>query len=189
MELITQAEYARRRGVAKSAVAKAVKEGRITLINGKIDPAVADIQWQQNTRARADSGRSGAEAGEVLSLAPEAAPAALDSGALGLETGREKENYLALRTRREQAAVEREERENAKEAGLLVERVAVQRGTFDAFRAFRDAVMSTPPRAAAKVVGLADSREIERVITDELRGALLAAEARLRDQLPQAEGG
>ncbi|WP_289241706.1 hypothetical protein [Delftia sp.] len=56
MELVTQAEYARRRGVAKSAVAKAVKEQRIALIDGKIDPAVADIQWQQNTRARADSG-------------------------------------------------------------------------------------------------------------------------------------
>ena len=36
VELITQAEYARRRGVAKSAVAKAVAEGRITLINGKV---------------------------------------------------------------------------------------------------------------------------------------------------------
>ena len=58
VELITQAEYARRRGVAKSAVAKAVAEGRITLINGKVDPAVADIQWAQNTRTRADSGRA-----------------------------------------------------------------------------------------------------------------------------------
>lgn len=57
VELITQAEYARRRGVAKSAVAKAVAERRITLIEGRIDPSVADIQWERNTRARADSGR------------------------------------------------------------------------------------------------------------------------------------
>ena len=60
MDLITQAEYARRRGVAKSAVAKAVKEGRIALIDGKIHAALADLQWAQNTRARADSGRAGA---------------------------------------------------------------------------------------------------------------------------------
>jgi hypothetical protein len=58
VELITQAEYARRRGVAKSAVAKAVAERRITLIEGRIDPSVADIQWERNTRARADSGRA-----------------------------------------------------------------------------------------------------------------------------------
>lgn len=59
--LITQAEYARRRGVAKSAVTKAVSERRITLIDGKIDPVVADIQWERNTRARADGGRSTTE--------------------------------------------------------------------------------------------------------------------------------
>ena len=57
-ELITQSEYARRRGVAKSAVAKAVSERRITLVDGKIDPVIADIQWQRNTRARGDSGKA-----------------------------------------------------------------------------------------------------------------------------------
>lgn len=60
-QLITQAEYARRRGVAKSAVAKAVSEKRITLIDGKIDPEFADFQWARNTRARADSGQPGGQ--------------------------------------------------------------------------------------------------------------------------------
>ena len=59
VQLISQADYARLRGVAKSAVAKAVKQNRITLIDGKIDPAVADFQWERNTRARADSGSKG----------------------------------------------------------------------------------------------------------------------------------
>ncbi len=61
--LISQSEYARRRGVAKSAVAKAVAEGRITLIDGKVNEQVANIQWEQNTRARADSGRASASQG------------------------------------------------------------------------------------------------------------------------------
>ena len=99
VELITQAEYARRRGVAKSAVAKAVKEGRITLLGGKIDPAVADIQWQQNTRARADSGRAGAslpiEQGGGQSAA-ENAPQAPDSQAAAPG-----DDYQSLRVRRE----------------------------------------------------------------------------------------
>ena len=70
-ELITQSEYARRRGVAKSAVAKAVSERRITLVDGKIDPVIADIQWQRNTRARGDSGKA--------STAPDAMPQMLTS--------------------------------------------------------------------------------------------------------------
>ena len=181
VELITQAEYARRRGVAKSAVAKAVKEGRITLIDGKIDPAVADIQWAQNTRARADAGRPASEQAERVGDAPQAAnnaSQAPDSASTA------KDDYQALRVRREMAAVEREERENAKEAGLLVSRTAARTGVFDAFRALRDEILSAPQRAAPGVVGLGDTRDIERVFTEELRKAFENAEKRMRGFLP-----
>lgn len=181
INLISQAEYARRRGVAKSAVAKAVKEGRITLIDGKIDPAVADIQWAQNTRARADAGRPASDSGEVMGDAPQAAnnaPQAPDSAPTA------KDDYQTLRVRRETAAVEREERENLKEAGLLVSRSAVRTGVFDAFRALRDEILSTPQRAAPAVVGLGDTRDIERVFTDELRKAFENAEKRMRAFMP-----
>lgn len=181
INLISQAEYARRRGVAKSAVAKAVKEGRITLIDGKIDPAVADIQWAQNTRARADAGRPASEQAEGMGDAPQAAnnsPQAPDSASTA------KDDYQALRVRREIAAVEREERENAREAGLLVSRSAVRTAVFDAFRALRDEILSAPQRAAPAVIGLGDSRDIERVFTDELRKAFTNAEKRMRDYLP-----
>lgn len=182
VELVTQAEYARRRGVAKSAVAKAVKEQRITLIDGKIDPAVADIQWQQNTRARADSGRAGAslpiEQGGGRTLA-ENAPQGQDAAAAAPN-----DDYQSLRVRRERASVEREERENAREAKLLVAREAAWRGVFDAFRALRDEAMGVPQRAAPQLVGLADSRAIERIIHDEMIKAFGAAERRLQGVLP-----
>ena len=182
VELITQAEYARRRGVAKSAVAKAVAEKRITLINGKIDPAVADIQWAQNTRARADSGRAAAPnavAQGQATLTDESTP----DGRENAPAAAEGDDYQSLRVRRERAAVESAERENAKEAGRLVEREPVKRAAFDAFRALRDAVMSIPPRAAAKVVGMADARDIERAFTEELRAAFEMAEGRLLERL------
>lgn len=182
VELITQSEYARRRGVAKSAVARAVREGRITLINGRVDQAVADIQWAKNTRARADSGRStalAATAGATPALLPENAATAPDLPA-GVQAD---DDYQSLRVRRERAQLETAERENAKAAGQLVEREAVERGTFDTFRALRDAIMSTPVRAAAKAVGLADTRDIERVFTAELRQAFDDAEARLMQHL------
>ena len=50
MPLISQAEFARSRGVSPAAVCYAVKSGRINLIDGKIDPEVADIQWAKNTK-------------------------------------------------------------------------------------------------------------------------------------------
>lgn len=182
LDLITQAEYARRRGVAKSAVAKAVKEGRITLIDKKVHAALADLQWAQNTRARADSGRAGAflpiEQGVGEGEAKNA-PQGPDSACAA--SG---DDYQSLRVRRERASVEREERENAREAGRLVEREAAWRGVFDAFRALRDEVMGVGQQAAPLLVGLADSREIERLINEELRKAFAIAEQRLQRALP-----
>ena len=183
VELITQAEYARRRGVAKSAVAKAVAEGRITLINGKVDPAVADIQWAQNTRTRADSGRATTTiASEArLPLADAAvAPSAPDSTPPA-------SGYADYRAMREKADAEMAVRANLKDAGLLVERAHVQRGTFDVVRAFRDSVMVIGQRAAPRCIGLADSREIEHVIVDETRKALEGFEARMAALLPNKE--
>lgn len=62
-KLVTQKEYAVLRGCAPSAVTRAVKEGRITLvlIAGKkmVDVALADRQWAQNSRARGDSRSAG----------------------------------------------------------------------------------------------------------------------------------
>lgn len=42
MELISQREYARRRGVAPSLINRHVKEGKIKLVDGKINPVQAD---------------------------------------------------------------------------------------------------------------------------------------------------
>ena len=184
VELISQADYARRRGVAKSAVAKAVKEKRITLIDGKIDPAVADIQWAQNTRARVDGGRSGAS---QQSLNVEVASAASDAPE-GPELAIAPDAYQALRIRRERATVETVERENLKAAGLLIDREAAARSVFDALRALRDSIMAAPQRASAKVLGLSDVREIERVFVDELRNSFATAEARLLEKFPKPEG-
>ena len=44
-------QYAKHRGVSDSAVRKAVKTGRITLDDDdKIDPNIADVDWEKNTQ-------------------------------------------------------------------------------------------------------------------------------------------
>ena len=88
---------------------------------------------------------------------------------------------------REKADAEMAVRANLKDAGLLVERAQVQRGTFDVVRAFRDSVMVIGQRAAPRCIGLADSREIEHVIVDETRKALEGFEARMAALLPNKE--
>ena len=185
VRLLSKAAYARHRGCDEKAVRKAIQEGRISTIDGKIDPEVADIQWAKNTRARADSGRtaapSGLGEGEGPSSAPEAPGAPADGSAA------DQDEYRTLRTRRERSEVERSERENLKEARLLVERHAVERGAYDVVHATRDALMAVGPRAAPKCIGLADARDIERVITDEIRRALEGFESRLLAILPAKE--
>lgn len=183
VRLLSKAAYARHRGCDEKAVRKAIAEGRISTIDGKIDPEVADIQWAKNTRARADSGRTvavaGVEAGQGIP-GPSEAPGAPESGPGA-------PGYADYRAIREKADAEMAQRANLKDAGLLVERSRVERGTFDVVRAFRDAVMAIGQRAAPRCIGLADARDIEHVITDETRKALEGFEARLAALLPPKE--
>lgn len=194
VQLITKSAYARHRGCDEKAVRKAVAEGRISEIDGKIDPAVADIQWAQNTRARADSrGKAAPNAsqqGNVLgtdekpATAPDSRPATgAAAGQGGTETG-----YHDFRTRRESAEAERAEMEVAKMAGRLVDREATERAVFDSFRALRDAVFSAPARCGPKLLGMNDIRDIEHVISEELRKAFEGWEAQMLERLEPKDG-
>ena len=191
VQLLTVSAYARQRGCDEKAVRKAIAENRITAIPAadgrrRIDPAVADIQWAQNTRARADSGRTALAApvgsGGSGVMASDA-PGAPESGASA-----DQPSYSDYRARTEKATAERAERENMREAGRLVENDRVKRGIYDSYRALRDAAMAVGQRAAPRCVGMGDARDIEHVISDELRKAFEGWEQRMLDMLPKEEG-
>lgn len=190
VQLMTVSAYARHRGCDEKAVRKAISENRITAMaaaDGKrrIDPAVADIQWAQNTRARADSGRVGVASavGQAGGGATSSeSPMAPESGAAA-----DQPNYSDYRARTEKATAERAERENMREAGRLVENDRVKRGIYDSYRALRDAAMAVGQRAAPRCVGMGDARDIEHVISDELRKAFEGWEQRMLDMLPEQE--
>lgn len=193
VQLLTVSAYARHRGCDEKAVRKAIAENRITAIadaSGKrrIDPAVADIQWAQNTRARADSVRTGAAPAASQPTVPSAAVAA--PGEVLGETGPQdgQPNYADYRARTEKATAERAERENMREAGKLADTAQVKRGIYDSYRALRDAAMAVAQRAAPKCIGMGDARDIERVISDELRKAFEGWEQRMLDMLPEEDG-
>lgn len=182
----SQASYARHRACSRAAVSKAVRNGWISAAIGAaglIDFEYADILWARNARSRIDSGKTsepqstppGRAAGTETEQGAASAPGASDG------------NYNDLRIRRERASVEREERENAKEAGKLIDRESTERAIFDAFRQLRDAIISAAPRAAPKVIGLSDTRDIESTIIRELRQAFEGWEVRMLDRLPAKE--
>jgi hypothetical protein len=193
-ELLSKSEYARRRGCAPSAVTKAIKEGRISLIGDKINPRLADLEWAENTRARADSGarapRSPVEAsGMAQAVAPIAeAPPALPAadGEAPAAAAQGESGYHEHRRRREAAEAERAELETARMAGRLVELERAERGTFEAFRELRDAAFAAIKSQARRIHGLTEVREIEVALEDELRGVFSGWEERMQQRLAEA---
>ena len=144
----TISQYARHRGCDEKAVRKAIAEGRITAVetDGRkmIDAAVADIQWAQNTRARADNRKQGQKAAAA--------------------TPAEEASYAAVRTRREAAEAQRAELALAKELGNVIEREPAVTAVFTAFRALRDGGLVIGRKLAANVAAMHDAREVQAAI-------------------------
>jgi hypothetical protein len=118
-QFMTQAAYSRHRGVSRSAVAKAVTDGRIVLIDGRIDPAIADAQWQNNTRARSQGNHKGVG---------DDPPEALD--------------YGSARARREHAEATMAELQLAEKTGSLLNRRGVELAMDTGIRTLRDAAVN-----------------------------------------------
>jgi hypothetical protein len=191
VKLVSQAEYARHRGVSEAAVSKAVSQRRITLTpDGLIDPLAADAQWARNTRVRAGSGQSG---GAALGAAPGAvsAPVAGRSGALAdaaagvaaLESaarGRELEvdkkpgddDYWQSRGRREKAEAERSELELGKLKGELIEVSAVRGQIGAVLSSLREALMQIPARMSPVLAAEADASRVHEALSGEIHQAL-----------------
>ena len=158
---VTKSEYAKLRGCAPSAVTRAIKEGRITtvVIDGRelIEVAVADIQWQRNTRARVDSS------------ATTAAP--LASVIVANEVGRG-QSYEDARRRRELAEANIAEMQQAEMEGVLIRADAVRSAWAAKITGARDALLQIPSRLAPVLAAEADMAKVTALLEDELRQAL-----------------
>jgi hypothetical protein len=173
VELISYSAYARHRGCAKSAVSKAVSEGRISTIDGKIDAKVADMQWSLNTRARADS----KQADEPLDLAgvsqregegvQPSAPDERDDAPAG-KGGR----YMDSRAHREEFAAKNQELEYQIKAGKYVDAAELEAEIFKRERMVRDAMLGMCSKAAPELATISDAFELELRLTDFVRTAL-----------------
>jgi hypothetical protein len=168
VQLITKSAYARHRGCDEKAVRKAVNEGRISLIDGKIDPTVADIQWARNTRARvsqtsapANDAQQDIESGEALQASPGSSKSSDKAPA---DPG-----YMQFRSRREEADAQIAEMNAAKMKGTMLMRQDVDRAMFEIGREIRDRLAACARRIAAEVASIATAEGCEQVVDREHR--------------------
>jgi hypothetical protein len=140
------ADYAKHRGVSRQAVYKAIAEGRIQLTQGKIDRALADREWGENS----------APAGADVPDADPQAPAA---------------SYNQVRTlwqayRAQLARLEYEER-----AGRLVDADKVRATAFEEGRRIQEKLRALPERVGP-LLAMKSRADCTRILTLELRRLL-----------------
>lgn len=172
-ELITKSEYARRRGCDKSAVTRAVQNGWITEIDGKIDPVVADVQWAANARSRTDSRPATALGAQLAGVGSASAPA---PG----KPPQGEDNYFAARARRETAEAELSELKLQETLGQLVRADTVRAETARLAAALRESLLQLPARLTPILAAETDPAKLHDLLERELHqvlAQLTAAEA------------
>ena len=173
-ELVSLREYARRRGVSAMAVSKAAKAGRITLVDGKVDPSTADRDWQARTnpgqlahRAQAPGRQADPHTGHEV---PKADP---DEGHNGAESSNGKgasgAAYGHARAIREGYQARLAKIEYEKEVGTLVSADEVRASSFKLARTARDSLLSMPDRLAPVLAGESNQFEVHRIMSEEIR--------------------
>lgn len=196
--LLSQAEYARHRkqsglpGGSREAVRKAVDEGRIGLINGKIHPRLADEEWEKNTRARMSP--QAAAAGAAQDLVDQAAGAGVAAPAPSAppaptaqpvpDTG-----YTAARARREQAEADLAEMAARKQRGELVSWEDVARAGFEVGRDIRDAGESAVARLAPELANITSAEECADLLRRHHRALFEVLVKSWREKIGKVPGG
>lgn len=168
VKLMTQAEYATHRGVSAVAVHKAVKAQRISTIDGKIDPTVADIQWQANTRPRAVRPPAAA----LLTACADTTPTQQQHQQQQHPAGEPVDDYWVSRARREAAEAQIAEMKRGELEGTLIRTDALRQAWSKRIASTRDALLQIPARLAPVLAAESDMERVVTVLEDELRQAL-----------------
>ena len=174
MNLISQAQYAKLRGVSPAAVCIAVKEGRISLIDGKIDPVAANAQWDANTRPRINF--SSAESAPVPPVdgAPSLPDTAISQTLYDLQLARAKREY------HEANIAEMKERQRA---GQLVELRDVQLAYTTLAAQLRAAMERIPDKVATRLAAESNADAVHALLLAELDQCLMDM-ARMAEHIP-----
>jgi len=189
---MSRRQYASHRGVSHTAVAKAIKTGRISLdADGSIDPERADAQWAAQTDPSKQRGPNAtalgvstaantAAAQEALGDRKPVPRAALDSVNDTLRDadadpvpggGGGEVSFLRARMANEVLKAQTAKVKLAKMKDELVDRPRAMAMVFDLARRERDAWLNWPPRVAANMAAElgSDPHLVEQVLDKFLR--------------------
>lgn len=183
--------YAQHRGVSHTAVAKAIKAGRISVEpDGTIDPAKADAQWARNTlpsqnlnigatkpAAKVETPPVSTRVSIPVSTAPvSTAPVSTQVSTPPLETRAAAPDYQTSRAIREAYAARLAKLEFEERTGKLLNADEVKVKYFNLARLLRDRIQQIPrkvaPQIVAAVVAQPDQRVVEDLLMEAIREAL-----------------
>lgn len=166
--LVSQREYARRRGVSHVAVQRAVNSGRISTVGGKIDPDQADREWGENTDQSKPRNRITGRPKQLR--VPGEPPEPMDlGGAEGVHGGNgTSTGYATARAARELYQAQLAKLELDRKRGDLVRADEVRLGAFSMARKARDQLIALPERLASILAAAQTPQEVQRILEEEI---------------------
>ena len=182
---MTQAAYARHRGVTKQAINQAVREGRIPITQGKrINVAKADAAWAVNTSPTVGGDRRPTTPAAVppLPVSPSAPrvekpeadslPAEAPRSGGKADGPSDTQTLVSVKVRRELVAVEREEMDLACRRRQLLDASEVRKAIDTVTRDVRDKLLALPRSLAPGLAPAQPPAQVEATLSVELRRVL-----------------
>jgi hypothetical protein len=166
--LISQREYARRRGISHAAVQRALASGRISTVGGKIDPDVADREWRENTDPSKPRNRMTGRPRHRRASGQAETPMGLGETPDGPGQNGTAAGYAKARAARELYQAQLAKLELDRQRGILVRADEVKLGAFSMARKSRDQLMALPDRVAGLLAAVQDPAEVHRILEDEV---------------------
>ena len=163
--LVSQAEYARQRGVSRQYVGQMVAKGVIGLSGRKVDTEQAD--------AALAAFREPARPERRVKPAPQVStPVVLPTMAFPATAGDLPTLLLKSRIKSEVERAKLLEIKARVEAGKYVAVDDVKAAAFNRARVVRDALLNIPERLAAMLAAEGDERRVHQILVTEIRAAL-----------------
>lgn len=166
--LISQREYARRLGVSHTAVQVAIATGRISTIEGRIDPAAADREWRENTDQSKPRNRiTGAPRHRRKPDEPPQ-PMRLIAGMDVEDNPAAVAGFARARAARELYQAQLAKIELDLRRGILVRADEVRLRAFNRARKARDLLIALPERLSAIIAASNEPAEVTRILDAEM---------------------
>ena len=153
---VTQAEFARQNGWSRQYVNKLVKQGRIKVKGGRIDPVAAKKAIEEL-----------AEPSTVLRESPTPKGQLVPSSSYPVDN-RKTVDFASARTMREAFRAKMAKMEYEEKAGKLTDASKVRADAFRAGRIIRDALLGIPDRLADILAAEQDPRQVRQLLEEEL---------------------